>query len=55
MNPLDVKGLAAAIGQVLGDEGLRGEMREKGLAQATRFSWKRTVEEILALYQQRIK
>ncbi len=37
--------------RVLWDPALREEMREKGLKQAGRFSWERTAEEMLAVYQ----
>ncbi|MBN1888228.1 MAG: glycosyltransferase family 4 protein [Thermoflexales bacterium] len=50
VDPTDVDALAAAIGRVLADVGLRQAMREKGLAQAARFSWERTARETLAVY-----
>jgi alpha-1,3-rhamnosyl/mannosyltransferase len=52
VNPLAVDELAAAIGRVLGDAALRQQMRERGLAQAARFSWTRTAQETLAVYRQ---
>jgi alpha-1,3-rhamnosyl/mannosyltransferase len=52
VNPLAVDELAAAIGRVLGDAALRQQMRERGLAQAARFSWPRTAQETLAVYRQ---
>lgn len=42
--------LAAAIMKLAGDAGLRQSMREKGLAQAKKFSWERTVQETLQVY-----
>jgi glycosyltransferase involved in cell wall biosynthesis len=51
VDPTDVDALAAATGRVLADVGLRQAMREKGLAQAARFSWERTARETLAVYE----
>jgi len=52
VNPLDVDGLAQAIGQLWSDEGLREDVRARGLAQAARFSWAQTARETLAVYEQ---
>lgn len=52
VNPLDVEGLAQAIGQLWSDEGLREHIRARGLAQAARFSWEQTARETLAVYEQ---
>lgn len=41
-DPSDVKALAKALTAVLTNDGLRIELRRKGLAQAGRFSWSRT-------------
>ncbi|MCX5885752.1 MAG: glycosyltransferase family 1 protein [Proteobacteria bacterium] len=50
VDPQDVATLATAISQVLTDDGLRGQMREKGLRQSAQFSWKRTAQETLKVY-----
>jgi len=50
-DPYDVEAMADAIAQVWGDEGLRGEMCEKGLVQAAKFSWERAAEETRAVYE----
>ena len=52
VNSLDTEELATAMSRVLADETLRQEMRQKGLAQAARFSWERTARETLAVYRQ---
>jgi alpha-1,3-rhamnosyl/mannosyltransferase len=52
VDPHDVGALAAAIGQAMGDAELRRILREKGLAQAVRFSWERTAQATLAIYQE---
>jgi glycosyltransferase involved in cell wall biosynthesis len=36
---------------ILSDPDLRAEMRERGLAQAARFSWKKAAEKTWELYQ----
>jgi glycosyltransferase involved in cell wall biosynthesis len=50
-DPHDTQGMTAAIADVLDDSELRVEMRERGLAQAARFSWRRTAKETLAVYE----
>ena len=50
VDPLNIGALAEAIGQVATDAELRQAMREKGLAQAARFSWARTAQATLAAY-----
>jgi glycosyltransferase involved in cell wall biosynthesis len=49
-DPGDEAALAAAVRRVLTEPGLAREMRVRGLAQAARFSWERTAQEILAIY-----
>jgi glycosyltransferase involved in cell wall biosynthesis len=50
VDPDEPDTLAAALERVLADGDLRTKMREKGLAQAARFSWKRTAQQTLAVY-----
>jgi len=52
VNPVSVGELAEAIGEVLGDEALRQDLRERGLAQARRFSWEQTSQSTLTRYRQ---
>jgi glycosyltransferase involved in cell wall biosynthesis len=47
----DPAALAAAIEHVLADRDLRRRMRDRGLAQAGRFSWERNAEQTLELYR----
>ena len=51
VNPMDSKGLAEAMNQVLCDEALRQSMRERGLARAGRFSWARAARETVGVYR----
>jgi len=51
VDPLDVEGLAEAMRRVLGDEVLRREMRERGLQRAKSFSWMKTAQETVQVYQ----
>jgi glycosyltransferase involved in cell wall biosynthesis len=46
-----VTALADALSRAANDEDLRQAMREKGLAQAARFSWERTAQETLTVYR----
>jgi glycosyltransferase involved in cell wall biosynthesis len=52
VDPTSVEQIAAAMRRITGDNFLRRELRQKGLAQAAKFSWKSTaarVHETLAL------
>jgi glycosyltransferase involved in cell wall biosynthesis len=51
VDPHDADELTVAIWRVLHDDKLRQEMREKGLRQAERFSWKRAARETLEIYR----
>jgi glycosyltransferase involved in cell wall biosynthesis len=51
INPDDLDGLADAMKRVMEDESLRTQMRERGLANAKRFSWEKAAKETLAIYR----
>ncbi len=51
VEPTDVSAVAEAIGKVLGNPSLAGMLRELGLKQSAKFSWGRTAEEVLRIYQ----
>ncbi len=48
----DVDGLANAIRLLYGQPALRAELRRRGLAQAARFSWQRSAEATIQVYNQ---
>jgi glycosyltransferase involved in cell wall biosynthesis len=50
--PQDVEGLSAAMRQVLTDQHLRAQLRERGLQQARKFSWKKTAQQTVEVYRQ---
>jgi alpha-1,3-rhamnosyl/mannosyltransferase len=50
VDPLNTEALAETMRHVATQAELRHVMREKGLAQANRFSWERTAQETLAAY-----
>lgn len=52
VDPTSVDALAEAIQRVLGNEGLQAELREKGLARARRFSWRKTAEQTLTAFEE---
>jgi glycosyltransferase involved in cell wall biosynthesis len=54
-DPHNTAEMAAAVEAVLSDSELRHDMRRQGMAQAARFSWKRTVGETLAVYERVLK
>ena len=51
VDPLNVNALAATIGRVLGDAALAGDMCQRGLQQAARFTWAQTAQQTLAIYR----
>jgi glycosyltransferase involved in cell wall biosynthesis len=51
VDPDDVNGLAGAILSCLVDDVLTAELRKRGPSQAARFSWFRTAQATLAVYQ----
>lgn len=52
VNPRSVEDLAQALGRVLADETLRHELKEKGLHQASQFSWEQTARLTLQAYEE---
>jgi glycosyltransferase involved in cell wall biosynthesis len=50
-DPQNVEEMATVIQKVWGDAGLRQKMRRQGFAQAARFSWDRTAEETMRVYE----
>jgi glycosyltransferase involved in cell wall biosynthesis len=51
VDPDNIDELAAAIARVLDDEPLRRSLREKGLEQVKRYTWRRAAAETLAVYR----
>lgn len=51
VDPHDEEGIASAIVSVLGDASLAAGLRQRGLAQAARFSWTDTAARTAAIYQ----
>ncbi|HIQ39262.1 MAG TPA: glycosyltransferase family 1 protein [Methanothermococcus okinawensis] len=52
VDPYDVDGLSKAMYEVLTNDGLREELRKKGLERAKLFSWKKCAEEHLKVYEE---
>ncbi|MCL5027224.1 MAG: glycosyltransferase family 4 protein [Chloroflexi bacterium] len=50
-DPRDVEGMAAAMEEALGNPGRRQEMAARGRQQATRFSWQRSAEQLVSLFE----
>ncbi len=55
IDPQDVEELAGQIRRLTGDENLRKTYIEKGKKNAARFSWRKTAEETLAIYEELIR
>lgn len=51
VEPDDARKMAGAILAVLVNDDLAQDLRQRGLAQARRFSWQRTAQETLTVYQ----
>ncbi|MEW6407741.1 MAG: glycosyltransferase family 1 protein [Patescibacteria group bacterium] len=51
INPKSIKEIAAAIIKLLSDANLRQRLKEKGLKNIKRFSWKKTARETWKLYK----
>ncbi len=52
VEPESVESIADALRRVLTDPALAADLRERGLAQAVRFSWEHTARGVLAVYEQ---
>jgi glycosyltransferase involved in cell wall biosynthesis len=52
VNPYDTDSLAEAMRRVLTDNKLRDDMIRKGLEQSKKFSWEKTAEQTLEIYNQ---
>lgn len=53
--PTDTTAMTQALRQVLTDEGLRAELKQRSLQQAQKFSWARAAAEHVAVYQSLLK
>jgi glycosyltransferase involved in cell wall biosynthesis len=51
VDPYDIEALAAGLRRVAADSALRAALRERGPAQAARYTWERTAELTLAAYK----
>ncbi|MGH2544164.1 MAG: glycosyltransferase family 4 protein, partial [Ardenticatenaceae bacterium] len=49
--PTDTTALAAALRRLLHDPELRRDLRQRGLKQATRFSWQKAARETITVYE----
>jgi glycosyltransferase involved in cell wall biosynthesis len=52
VDPEDVTAITAAIARVLGDEALRADLRERGLARSQLFTWEETARRTLDVFRQ---
>jgi glycosyltransferase involved in cell wall biosynthesis len=54
-DPLDIQAMADAINEVLTDQQLRQSLVDKGAAQVKQYSWQRTAEQTLAIYDRALQ
>jgi len=52
VDPTNVEEIREAMDRVIGDEGLRRSLIQKGFAQVQKFTWDRTAQQTLDVYQQ---
>ena len=52
IDPEDTRALTEAMHQILTNSTLQADLRARSLRQAARFSWKKTAQETLAVYQE---
>jgi glycosyltransferase involved in cell wall biosynthesis len=52
IDPTDEQALANALIEIVNNERLRAELREKGIAQAKKFAWRDAAKKTLRLYQE---
>ena len=52
IDPNDERALANALIEIMSNDRLRAELREKGLAQAKKFTWRDAAEKTLRLYKE---
>lgn len=52
VDPENLPALVEAMCHVLSDDTLRADLRERSLKQAAKFSWRKTAEETLAVYEE---
>jgi glycosyltransferase involved in cell wall biosynthesis len=52
VDPYNIDELASAINNILSNSDLQGELSKKGLERAKQFSWKKTAEETLKVYEE---
>ncbi|HEY6121390.1 MAG TPA: glycosyltransferase, partial [Pyrinomonadaceae bacterium] len=52
VDPFDIKALAEAIGDLIGNSDFRDKLRAKGLARARKFDWQETARRTLDVYKE---
>ena len=52
IDPNDERLLAGALIEIVNNDRLRAELREKGIEQAKKFTWRDAAEKTLRLYQE---
>jgi glycosyltransferase involved in cell wall biosynthesis len=50
-DPRDPQAMAAAIRRLLSDDGLRAELSRRAVAQARKFTWRQSAQQVLGLYR----
>jgi glycosyltransferase involved in cell wall biosynthesis len=53
--PEDTDAMSQLIGNIVADDSLRSDLRQRGLEHARRFSWQRSAAETLAIYSEALR
>ena len=54
-DPTNIESMAHTLDRMLADAELRADLRERGLARASDFSWERTAQETLKVYRKALE
>jgi len=55
VDPLDVEEIARGLSELVNNQDLRKSLAKKGLAQVKKFSWEKTAQETLKVYEQAVE
>jgi glycosyltransferase involved in cell wall biosynthesis len=51
IDPFNFKDLAGGICKLIGDQNMRSEYSRRGLERAKRFTWRKSAEQLLSIYE----
>jgi glycosyltransferase involved in cell wall biosynthesis len=54
-DPTNIENIAEVVGRILGDDAMKKEMSQTGLARAREFLWKKAAKDTLAIFDELVK